>query len=108
MRRASTSRSISEGCEPGSLKDRLVPVLPFNHSRSEGKPFELLRLLEDMVGIQIRAEPHENNYRKHDKARTVFHSRKEGNQENPEGGVISDPNKGDRERIHLLDSYIVS
>jgi hypothetical protein len=83
-------------------------VTPIFYSRSEGKTFELFGLLEDVVRIQIGAEPHQNNYRKYDKARAVFHCRKEGNQEYPEGRIISNPNNGDWERIHLFDGYVVS
>ena len=46
------------------LAYHLVSDLSFNHSRSEGINFELLRLLEDVVRIQISTKPYKNNYSK--------------------------------------------
>jgi hypothetical protein len=81
-----------------------VPSLFFNDLwTSEGKTFELLRLLDDVVCIQIRAEPDKNNCGKQYKSRTVFHCRKKGQQKNPKGNVISYPNKGEWVRAPLFD-----
>jgi hypothetical protein len=70
---------------------------------SEGKTFELLRLLEDVVRIQISPEPYKNNYGKQYKARTVFHCRKKGQQKNPEDNIIDYPNKGEGVSAPLFD-----
>lgn len=70
---------------------------------SEGKTFILLRLLEDMVGIQIQQQPYSNNGGKHDKSGTVFHAREKGQQKNPKDDIVSHPNKGEWVSVPLLD-----
>ena len=70
-----------------------VLILFLNYLRtSEGKTFVLLRLREDVIGIQISAEPDKNNYGKQYKARPVFHCCKKGKQKNPEYGIVKDKN----------------
>jgi hypothetical protein len=57
----------------------LVLVLFFNGLRtSEGKTFVLLRLREDIISIQVSAEPDQNNDGKQYKSRAVVHGRKKG------------------------------
>jgi hypothetical protein len=72
----------------------LASSLSFNHLwTSEGKTFELLRLLDDVVRIQISSEPDKNNYGKQYKSRPIFHGRKEGQQKNPKGDIIGYPDQ---------------
>lgn len=80
-----------------------MSVLPFNYSCSEGKPFVLLRPELEDVDIQIGAEPYKDNYGQHDKARTIFHCRKKGQQKKPKGNIICDPNNGERVSAPLFD-----
>jgi len=68
----------------------------------------LLRLGEDMIGVQISAEPDKDNDRKQDKARPVFHGCKKGQQKNPKDNVISYPDQGEGMRTSLFDRLIVS
>jgi hypothetical protein len=71
---------------------------------SEGKAFVLLRReIEDVVRIQINAEPYKYNCGKQYKARTVFHCRKKGKQKNPKDGIISYSNKGEWVSVPLFD-----
>jgi hypothetical protein len=82
----------------------LVSVFSFNYSwKTEGKTFELLRLLEDVVGIQIEQQPYKNNYGKHDKALTVFHAREKGKQKNPKDSIISYPDEREWVSTPLFD-----
>jgi hypothetical protein len=87
-----------------------VPILSFNHLwNSEGKTFVLLRReIEDVVRIQINAEPYKNNYGKQYEARTVFHCREKGQQKNPKDGIISQPNQGEWVSAPLFDCNVVS
>jgi hypothetical protein len=81
-----------------------VSVLSLNYSwNSEGKTFVLLRLLEDVVRIQIKTEPYKNNHGKRNKADTVVDCRKKGKQKNPEGSIVSRPNKGEWVSAPLFD-----
>jgi hypothetical protein len=87
-----------------------VSVITFNCSwNSEGITFILLwREFEDVVRIQISNEPNKNNDGKHDKARTVFHCRKKGEQKNPEDSIISFPDQGEWVSERLFDETVVS
>jgi len=70
---------------------------------SEGKLFKLRRLSDNVVGVQIRAEPDNDNDGEQNKPRTVSHCRKKGQQKNPEGDVIGDPDQGQRMGVSLFD-----
>lgn len=70
---------------------------------SKGKTFEVLRLLDDMVRVQISPQPDKNNYGKYDKARTVFYCCKKGKQKNPEDNIISYPNKSKGVTVPLFN-----
>lgn len=56
----------------------MVTVLSFNHSRTEGETFVLLRLFDDLVCIQIETEPYDYNPGKRYKARTIVDDCKKG------------------------------
>jgi len=70
---------------------------------AEGKTFKLLRLRENVVGIQISAKPDKNNDGKQDKGRAIVHSRKKGQQKNPKGNIISCPDQGEGMHASLFD-----
>jgi len=74
---------------------------------SEGKIFVLLRLLEDVICIQIENEPDRNDHSEHYKARTVLHGRKEGKQKNPKDNVVSRSDQGKWVSAPLFDCLVV-
>ncbi|HET7008780.1 MAG TPA: hypothetical protein VFK65_24995 [Candidatus Binatia bacterium] len=53
--------------------------------------------------MKISTEPYKNNHGKRDKARAVVDRRKKGKQKNPEGSIISPPNKGEWVSEPLFD-----
>jgi hypothetical protein len=59
--------------------------------------------IEKVVRVKIKRQPYENDDRKGDKARTVSHRRKKGQQEHPEGNVISLSNQRKWMRECLFD-----
>ena len=76
--------------------DPAIFRIVYGYSCSEGKTFVLLRLELEDVDIQISTEPYKNNYGKRYKAHTVVDCRKKkGEQKNPEGSIVSLPNKGE-------------
>jgi hypothetical protein len=66
-----------------------MSVLSLSYSwNSEGKSFELF-WREDVVRVQISAEPGKNNYGQRYKARTIFDWCKKGEQKNKKDSIKS-------------------
>jgi hypothetical protein len=63
----------------------------------------LRRELEDIVGIEIDAQPYQNDHSECDIACTIFDGREEGKQKDPEGGIIGFPNEGEGVGEPLFD-----
>lgn len=77
--------------------------------KPERETFILLRgELEDVVGIQVSGEPYQDNDSKDDEAGAVIDHREERQQKNPEGGIISRPDQGERVSCCLFDGCVIS
>jgi len=59
--------------------------------------------IEEVIRIKIERQSNKNDDGKDDKARAVGHRRKKGQQEHPEGNVISLSNQGKWMRECLFD-----
>ena len=63
----------------------------------------MLRAREDLVGVQVGHQPDEDDHSEQDEAGTISHASKEGQQEDPEGQVISRADQGQRMCRRLPD-----
>jgi hypothetical protein len=82
-------------------------VLPLSWN-PEGVAFELLRgELEDVVCIQVEHQPYENDDGKRNKARTVVDCGEKGQQKNPKGHIISQPDQSEWVSVCLFDGKVV-